>query len=35
LKRIPVLTYSSQSDKELYYERVNNNWQIVRELTSK
>ena len=35
LKRIPVLTYSSQTDKELYYERVNNNWQIVRELTSK
>ena len=35
LKRIPVVTYSSNNDKELRYERINNNWQIVRELTGK
>ncbi len=35
LKRIPIVTYASKNDKELRYERINNNWQIVRELTSK
>ena len=35
LKRVPIVTYSSKNDKELRYERINNNWQIVRELTSK
>lgn len=34
LKRVPIITYSSKNDKELHYERINNNWLIVRELTS-
>lgn len=35
MKRVPIVTYASKNDKELRYERINNNWQIVRELTSK
>lgn len=35
LKRIPVIAYSSKADKELQFERINNNWQIVRELTDR
>lgn len=35
MKRVPIITYSSNNDKELHYERINNNWLIVRELTSK
>ena len=35
MKRVPIITYSSKNDKELHYERINNNWLIVRELTSK
>jgi len=33
-KRVPVVTYASNAHKELQFERINNNWQIVRELTS-
>jgi adhesin transport system outer membrane protein len=35
MKRIPIIAYSSKADKELQFERINNNWQIVRELTIK
>lgn len=34
LKRVPTVTYASDNAKELHYERINNNWLIVRELTS-
>jgi adhesin transport system outer membrane protein len=34
MKLMPVVTYASSADKELQFERINNKWQIVRELTS-
>ena len=34
LKLVPEVKYASNSDKELQFERINNKWQIVRELTS-
>jgi adhesin transport system outer membrane protein len=33
-KHLPAVTYASNAHKELQFERINNNWQIVRELTS-
>lgn len=33
-KHVPTDTYASNAHKELQFERINNNWQIVRELTS-
>ena len=33
MKLVPVVKYASNTDKELQFERINNNWQIVRELT--
>lgn len=35
MKRIPITAYAAKTDKELQFERINNQWQIVRELTSK
>jgi adhesin transport system outer membrane protein len=35
MQRIPTKVYSDQTNKELQFERVNNQWQIVRELTNK
>jgi outer membrane protein, adhesin transport system len=35
MQRIPTKIYSDQVNKELQFERVNNQWQIVRELTNK
>ena len=35
MKRIPVTSYSDNVNKELQFERVNNQWEIVKELTSK
>lgn len=35
MKRIPVTAYADKTNKELQFERVNNQWQIVRELTAK
>jgi adhesin transport system outer membrane protein len=34
MKLVPVVTYASNADKELQFERIDNKWQIVRELTS-
>jgi adhesin transport system outer membrane protein len=34
MKLMPVVTYASNADKELQFERIDNKWQIVRELTS-
>lgn len=34
MKRIPTTAFSDQVNKELQFERVNNQWQIVRELTA-
>jgi adhesin transport system outer membrane protein len=33
MKRVPVINYASNTNKELQFERINNEWQIVRELT--
>ena len=33
MKLVPVVKYASNADKELQFERINNKWQIVRELT--
>jgi adhesin transport system outer membrane protein len=35
MERLPVKVYSEQTSKELQFERVNNQWQIIRELTNK
>lgn len=35
LQRIPIKSFSDITSKELQFERVNNQWQIVRELVSK
>jgi adhesin transport system outer membrane protein len=35
MQRIPTKVYSDQANKELQFERVNNQWQIIRELTNK
>ena len=35
MKRIPITAYAAKTDKELQFERINSQWQIVRELTSK
>lgn len=35
MKRVPVTSFSDKVDKELQFERLNSQWQIVRELTSK
>lgn len=34
MKRIPVTAYADKTNKELRFERVNSQWQIVRELTA-
>ncbi|MDO9366386.1 MAG: TolC family outer membrane protein [Methylotenera sp.] len=34
MKRIPTTAFSDQVNKELQFERVNDQWQIVRELTT-
>ncbi|HEY9269242.1 MAG TPA: TolC family outer membrane protein [Methylotenera sp.] len=34
MKLVPVVKYASNTDKELQFERINNKWQIVRELTN-
>lgn len=34
MKLVPVVKYASYTDKELQFERINNKWQIVRELTN-
>lgn len=34
MKRIPVVNYSSNQNKELHFERENNAWKIVRELVA-
>jgi adhesin transport system outer membrane protein len=34
MKLVPVVKYASNTDKELQFERIDNKWQIVRELTS-
>lgn len=34
MKLMPVVTYASNAGKELQFERIDNKWQIVRELTS-
>jgi len=35
MQRVPVVTYSAKADKELQFERIDDNWKIVRELTAK
>lgn len=35
MKRIPVTAFSDNVNKELQFERVNSQWQIVKELTNK
>lgn len=35
MQRIPTKVYSDQTNKELQFERVNGQWEIVRELTDK
>jgi len=35
MKRIPITAYAAKTDKELQLERINSQWQIVRELTKK
>ena len=35
MQRIPITAYSDKVDKELQFERINNQWQIVRELVNK
>jgi len=35
MQRVPVVTYSAVADKELKFERIDNNWKIVSELTIK
>ena len=35
MKRIPVVGFSDKVNKELQFERVNSQWQIVRELVNK
>lgn len=35
MQRIPITAYSDKVNKELQFERINNQWQIVRELVNK
>lgn len=35
MQRIPIKSYSDKVNKELQFERINNQWQIVRELVNK
>jgi adhesin transport system outer membrane protein len=35
MQRIPTKVFSAHTNKELQFERVNNQWQIIRELTNK
>lgn len=35
MQRIPITAYRDKVDKELQFERINNQWQIVRELVNK
>lgn len=35
MKRIPVTSFSDKVNKELHFERVNNEWKIVKELVAK
>lgn len=35
MQRIPVVNYTSNVDKELQFERIGNNWKIIRELVNK